>query len=108
MLRGEQSRRLRKARKDRGIAMKNRTDKGARGMLSTILEAKHVEIARMWAAPSLFSPRSPRGGVVEALARLPGQPLRLVCEIKFCSPSAGALSRVLSAPDRALRYADAG
>src|SRR5262249_32268210 len=40
--------------------------------------------------------------------RLPGQPLRLVCEIKFRSPSAGDLSRVLSAASRALVYADAG
>jgi indole-3-glycerol phosphate synthase len=88
--------------------MKNRTDRAARHMLSHILERKQAEIARMRAAPPLFSSRTPRDGVVQTLTRPPGQPLRLVCEIKFQSPSAGVLSRALGAADRALRYADAG
>jgi indole-3-glycerol phosphate synthase len=88
--------------------MRNRTDKAARGILSTILEEKRAEIARLRAAPPLFSTRAPRGDVAASLSRPAGQPLRLVCEIKLRSPSAGDLSRVLGAAERALRYAGAG
>jgi indole-3-glycerol phosphate synthase len=46
--------------------------------------------------------------VVSALRRGPGDPLRLLTEVKLRSPSAGALSRVLSPEERALVYAKGG
>ncbi len=42
------------------------------------------------------------------LRRPPGSSLRLIAEIKFKSPSAGSLSRVLGVADRAKAYAEAG
>lgn len=42
------------------------------------------------------------------LSRKPGDPLRLIAEIKLRSPSAGALSRVLSVAERASAYEEAG
>ena len=46
--------------------------------------------------------------VVAALRRSPGAPLRLVAEVKRKSPSAGALSWVLSPAARAMAYATHG
>lgn len=43
-----------------------------------------------------------------SLRRMPGQPLRLIAEIKRRSPSAGALSTVLSVEARASAYERAG
>ena len=42
------------------------------------------------------------------LRRPPGSSVRLIAEIKFKSPSAGPLSRVLGAAERARAYAEAG
>jgi indole-3-glycerol phosphate synthase len=77
-------------------------------MLDKILTPKRAEVARMLAAPALAARRSPGGGAIDALARQPGAPLRLIAEIKRRSPSAGALSTILSPTDRALAYAHAG
>jgi len=46
--------------------------------------------------------------VAARLARAPGEPLRLIAEIKKRSPSAGPLSRTLSVPSRATVYAREG
>ena len=74
-------------------------------MLAEILSHKRLEIAEL-APPaprsSVFSPR-PLG-----LARGPGEPLRIIAEIKRRSPSAGPLSTRLSVSDRARCYAAAG
>ncbi len=79
------------------------------GLLSDILLQKAREVAELRAQPSLarsagLAPRD----VVAALRRPHGAPLRLIAEIKFRSPSAGALSRALSAPDRAAAYEAGG
>jgi indole-3-glycerol phosphate synthase len=46
--------------------------------------------------------------VCRALRREPGEPLRLIAEVKLRSPSAGPLSRALSPADRAVAYVEAG
>jgi len=53
-------------------------------------------------------PDGPRHNVATSLRRAAGQPLRLVAENKRKSPSAGALSTVLSTAERAVRYAASG
>jgi indole-3-glycerol phosphate synthase len=73
-------------------------------LLDAILAEKRAEIARMLALPRLPPRRRPGGRVVEALRRPRGADLRLIAEIKLRSPSAGALSRVLSPTHRALCY----
>jgi indole-3-glycerol phosphate synthase len=78
------------------------------GVIDRILGPKRAEVARMLAAPPLLPRRRPGGGVVEALARPRGEALRLLAEVKFRSPSAGELSRVLGAGQRALAYARGG
>ena len=78
------------------------------GNLDRILIPKRAEVARMLAGPQFPPARRPRPGLPEALVRAPGAPLRLIAEIKLRSPSAGALSRVLTPAERALRYAAAG
>lgn len=75
-----------------------------RGILQRILQAKHAELPalrrrRLPAPPPLRPP---------SLQRLPGQPLRLIAEIKRRSPSAGALSTFLSVPARAVAYERGG
>jgi indole-3-glycerol phosphate synthase len=77
-------------------------------MLDRILIPKRAEIARMLAGLPVMPERRPKEGLLKALARAPGEPLRLFTEIKRRSPSAGELSRALTAPERALRYAAAG
>jgi indole-3-glycerol phosphate synthase len=77
-------------------------------MLDRILIPKRAEVARMLAAPPLAARRAPGGGVRSALQRRAGEPLRLIAEIKFRSPSAGELSRKLGPAERALAYARAG
>lgn len=78
------------------------------GVLSQILAAKQTEIHRLRerADRSLrsleFRPRP------VSLFREPGAPLRLIAELKFRSPSAGPLSRVLDVEGRALAYQSAG
>jgi indole-3-glycerol phosphate synthase len=73
-------------------------------ILDDILASKRAEIASLRPGPA----RQAHGARVAALARARGEPLRLVTEIKFKSPSAGPLSRVLSAGERAVAYARAG
>jgi indole-3-glycerol phosphate synthase len=53
-------------------------------------------------------PDGPRKNVATALRRDVGEPLRLIAENKRKSPSAGALSTVLSTGERAVRYAASG
>ncbi|UQA54866.1 indole-3-glycerol phosphate synthase TrpC [Polyangium aurulentum] len=77
-------------------------------VLERILGPKRAEIARMLAGPRVPPRRTPGGGVIEALRRSAGAPLRLIAEVKLRSPSAGELSSVLTPADRALRYAAAG
>lgn len=86
----------------------------ANGTLAKILDAKNAEVARMLAGPP-FKPRvwptieADRATRVDrALARGPGDPLRLIAEVKLRSPSAGALSRALAPDARAIAYAEAG
>jgi indole-3-glycerol phosphate synthase len=81
------------------------------GNLDRILIPKRAEVARMLAGPAFPPRRRPHDGVLEALTRGAGvsrSPLRLIAEVKLRSPSAGALSRVLTPAERALRYAAAG
>ena len=74
------------------------------GILQTILAAKREEIAalRQTALP-LAPERRPL-----SLKRSAGDPLRLIAEIKFRSPSAGALSTRLSVAERARAYERGG
>ena len=59
---------------------------------------------RNHATPRLARRLAPKliAGVLAALRRSPGDPLRLIAEIKLRSPSAGDLSRALAPADRAL------
>jgi indole-3-glycerol phosphate synthase len=74
------------------------------GILSEILatKASEVEALRGRKLPA-GPPRRPL-----ALARKPGEPLRLITEIKRRSPSAGALSVAQSVSERAAAYERAG
>ncbi len=74
------------------------------GVLDQILQQKRLELAelrqrRLPPAPALRN---------VTLARSAGQPLRIIAEIKRRSPSAGALSTLLSVPERAATYERAG
>ena len=73
-------------------------------VLETILAAKQSELADLRARP-LPSPPARRP---LALARGVGEPLRIIAEIKFRSPSAGPLSTRLSVAERARRYEQSG
>jgi indole-3-glycerol phosphate synthase len=77
-------------------------------MLDRILIPKRAEVARMLAAPPLAPRRAPKAGLLSALARPPGAPLRLIAEVKPRSPSAGDLSRALTPAARAIAYAQGG
>jgi indole-3-glycerol phosphate synthase len=79
------------------------------GLLADILAQKADEVARLRALPVPARPASlaPRD-VGAALRRAKAEPLRLIAEIKFRSPSAGALSRALTAADRAVAYEAGG
>lgn len=79
-----------------------------RAVLEAILAAKREAIDALKAAPPPPPGRTAPLDVVAALQRPPGAPLRLVTEVKFRSPSAGALSRALGVGPRALAYAAAG
>lgn len=74
------------------------------GVLAEILAEKAANVAalrtRKLPAPPPVRPLSLRRG--------PGEPLRLIAEIKFRSPSAGALSSVLGVAERAAAYERAG
>ena len=80
-------------------------------VLDDILRSKREEIALLQKTPCKrhLEGAGPRGArVAPALVRGPGEPLRLLTEIKRRSPSAGALSTALSVGARALAYARAG
>ncbi|HEX7664717.1 MAG TPA: indole-3-glycerol-phosphate synthase [Polyangiaceae bacterium] len=78
------------------------------GVLDAIVAKKREEVAALKAAaPPPKLARTPID-VFSALERAPGDPLRLITEIKFKSPSAGPLSRALSAAERAIVYARGG
>jgi indole-3-glycerol phosphate synthase len=90
-------------------------------LLADILATKRVEIADLRTKPRAVS-RAPSSegtaidhgvtraalSVVDALRRGPGAGLRIIAEVKLRSPSAGALSRVLTPGARAVAYAEAG
>ena len=75
--------------------------------LADILSGKSADVAALGESPAGRSSREPLD-VVAALRRGAKAPLRLIAEVKLRSPSAGPLSRALSAADRALAYAEAG
>ena len=74
------------------------------GVLNRILEQKRSELAR-WRTARLPAPPVRRP---VRLARVPGQGLRLICEIKRRSPSAGRLSAKLGITERARAYERGG
>ena len=76
---------------------------GNAGVLARILDKKRQELAGLRA---LRLPASP-GSRPFSLRREQGS-IRLIGEIKFRSPSAGALSTALSVPERAQAYERAG
>lgn len=79
------------------------------GLLDEILAQKAAEADDARAAlPRSRDAALGRRDVVGALRRPPGEPLRVIAEIKFRSPSAGALSRRLGPADRAEVYERAG
>ncbi|HTQ08386.1 MAG TPA: indole-3-glycerol phosphate synthase TrpC [Polyangiaceae bacterium] len=74
------------------------------GVLADILATKAAEVVELRARR--FGPPPPRRAL--PLARRPGEPLRLITEIKRRSPSAGALSTKLGVAERARVYERAG
>jgi indole-3-glycerol phosphate synthase len=74
------------------------------GVLAEMLDAKRRSLARL---PDEPLPAPPPRRAVE-LGRPPGAPLRLMCEIKHRSPSAGPLSRRLTVAERVRAYERAG
>lgn len=77
-------------------------------LLARILESKRAEVSTLVDKPSTALHHDPGGLVFQTLRRLPGQPLRLIAEIKPRSPSAGSLSNVLTVTQRADVYAKSG
>jgi indole-3-glycerol phosphate synthase len=75
-------------------------------LLERIVASKRREIASL-EAPSVDG-APPVRDVRARLRRGRGEALRLLCEIKLKSPSAGSLSRALTPPERAAAYARAG
>lgn len=77
-------------------------------LLLDIVRSKRKEIAEAGGSPAVgASDRTPKD-VLARLRRSEGAPLRLLAEIKYRSPSAGALDRTLDTAARALSYARAG
>lgn len=79
------------------------------GVLSEILTSKRTEIQRLRDQASTLL-RSSQGLTPRpvSLHREPGEPLRLIAELKFKSPSAGALSTSLDVGARASVYERCG
>lgn len=77
------------------------------GVLDRIVASKRHEVEALLERAIPRSARVPLDAT-RALRRGPGDPLRLICEHKKKSPSAGALSRTLGPAERALAYAEAG
>jgi indole-3-glycerol phosphate synthase len=80
---------------------------GEVSLLADILARKRSEVDGLQKRVRVGSGRTPLDPV-GALRRGPGEPLRLIAEVKLRSPSAGPLSRVLAPEERALAYADEG
>jgi indole-3-glycerol phosphate synthase len=80
------------------------------GVLAQIVENKKREVEALHASgsPSLHDLGREPIDAFAALTRKLGAPLHLITEIKFKSPSAGELSKKLSAPERAIAYARGG
>jgi indole-3-glycerol phosphate synthase len=80
------------------------------GVLSEILTAKRCEVQELrLRAPNFLRDVNPRlEPRAVSLHRNPGDALRLIAELKFRSPSAGALSRHLDVEGRALAYRAGG
>lgn len=74
------------------------------GILEQILATKRAELAELRARKL---PSAPPTRPLN-LRRAPGEPLRILAEIKRRSPSAGALSTQLGVSERALAYERAG
>lgn len=74
------------------------------GVLERILGQKRQELPQLRARKLPAPPAIPP----VALKRDADDPLRLICEIKRKSPSAGELSRKLSVTERARRYQEGG
>ena len=74
------------------------------GVLGRILEQKRQEVAALQASPRPQPGPAPR----PLRLRRGSGPLRLICEIKRRSPSAGDLDQSLSVVERAQRYAAGG
>jgi len=98
------------------VAARGYEGKRNMNLLARIVAEKQKEVA-VGKARGVESPaarsgelggRKRRVDVVQALRRLAGEPLRLLAEVKFKSPSAGDLSRTLDAPSRAVAYAEGG
>lgn len=78
-------------------------------VLEAIVASKRREVEELRQRPARVRVEAgPRGHVVDALRRAPGEPLRLLTENKKKSPSAGPLSTVLDPGARAVRYAECG
>ena len=79
------------------------------GVLDNIVRAKQREVhgLKHRTCYTRFGD-GPRKNVATSLRRAAGQPLRLIAENKRKSPSAGALSTVLSTAERVVRYAAGG
>jgi len=75
-------------------------------ILSKIVESKKAEVKELPRAAA--RKRGTPLPVAERLKRDANDPLRLITEIKFKSPSAGPLSRALNAGERAVAYARGG
>jgi indole-3-glycerol phosphate synthase len=81
----------------------------ARGVLEEIVRRKQREVHGLKHRTCYTRvPDGPRKNVATALRRAAGDPLRLIAENKRKSPSAGALSTVLSTAERVVRYAESG
>ncbi len=82
-------------------------------VLADIVKKKREEIAKLTedGVPRSAVERSLGRRTIDVpsvLARDIGAPLRLIAEVKFKSPSAGPLSKKMSAAERAVAYANAG
>jgi indole-3-glycerol phosphate synthase len=79
------------------------------GVLEAIVAAKKREIHGLKHRTCYTRiAEGPRKNVATSLRRAANAPLRLIAENKRKSPSAGALSTVLSTAERAVRYAESG
>jgi indole-3-glycerol phosphate synthase len=79
------------------------------GLLGDILLQKSREVVELRSRPLPSRPDALRPrDVPSALRRAEGAPLKLIAEVKFRSPSAGPLSRALSAAERAEAYEAGG